>query len=128
MALTGSDPCEEGDPPRPVAEITGVLQALADPVRLAIVRRLADGEEPRPCSSFHLPFHKSTLSHHFRVLREAGLIEHRCQGTWRLITLRRAEVDAVYPGLLDSVLRSPVGIVAGAEGTRPVPAAPTLAK
>jgi len=100
--------CHEDLPPAPIAGIAEVLQALADPMRLAIVRRLAEGEEPRACSSFDLPVHKSTMSHHFRVLREAGLIEHRCHGTWKLISLRRAELDALYPGLLESVLRAPV--------------------
>jgi DNA-binding transcriptional ArsR family regulator len=90
----------------PVAPITEILQALADPIRLEIVRDLAGGAGPRACGSFDLPLHKSTLSHHFKVLREAGLIEHRCQGTWKLISLRRAEVDALYPGLIDSVVRA----------------------
>ena len=103
-----SGACREDDlSPVPVAPITEVLQALGDPVRLEIVRRLAGGEGARACSSFDLPLHKSTLSHHFKVLREAGLIEHRCEGTWKLMSLRRAEIDALYPGLVDSVLGAP---------------------
>jgi DNA-binding transcriptional ArsR family regulator len=103
--------CQEGGPV-PVGGITEILQALADPVRLAMIRRLAACAEPVTCGSFELPLHKSTLSHHFKVLREAGLIEQRCQGTWRMTSLRRAEVDAIYPGLLDSVLRAPAGELA----------------
>jgi DNA-binding transcriptional ArsR family regulator len=99
--------CQEGGPV-PVGGIADVLQALADPARLAMVRRLADCGAPITCGSFDLPLHKSTLSHHFKVLREAGLIEQRCQGTWRMTSLRRAEVDALYPGLLDSILQAPV--------------------
>ncbi len=104
-------PCQEGGP-IPVGGIAEILQALADPARLAMVRRLAGCAEPITCGSFDLPLHKSTLSHHFKVLREAGLIEQRCQGTWRMTSLRRAEVDALYPGLLDSILRAPVAELA----------------
>src|SRR5258708_9219982 len=90
----------------PIPDITSVLQALADPVRIAIVRRLGECEDARACGSFDLPVSKSTLSHHFKVLREAGLIQGRYEGTRKLISLRRADLDAVYPGLLDSVLRA----------------------
>jgi DNA-binding transcriptional ArsR family regulator len=90
----------------PVAEITVVLQALADPARMAIVRGLAESGGARSCGSFELAITKSTLSHHFRVLREAGIIEQRHEGTRKLTTLRREELDAVYPGLLGSVLRA----------------------
>jgi DNA-binding transcriptional ArsR family regulator len=103
--------CQE-DPPVPVGGITAILQALADPARLAMVRRLAACGEPITCGSFDLPLHKSTLSHHFKVLREAGLIDQRCQGTWRMTSLRRAEIDALYPGLLDSVLQAPIAELA----------------
>jgi DNA-binding transcriptional ArsR family regulator len=98
----------------PVAGITTLLQALADPLRLDLVRDLAASAEPRPCGSLIQSVTKSTLSHHLRVLREAGLIEHRLDGTRKLTSLRRAEIDAAYPGLLDSVLRAPVGEPAAA--------------
>jgi DNA-binding transcriptional ArsR family regulator len=98
--------CQGIEAPAQVADLTTVLQALADPVRIAIVRSLAETDGARACGSFYLPVTKSTLSHHFRVLREAGLIEQRCEGTRKLTSLRRADVDAVYPGLLDSVLRA----------------------
>jgi DNA-binding transcriptional ArsR family regulator len=90
----------------PVADITTVLAALADPVRIAVVRCLAEAKDPRPCGSFGINVTKSTLSHHFKTLHQAGLIQGRYEGTRKLIWLRRAEVDAVYPGLLDSVLRA----------------------
>ncbi len=84
-------------------ELTEILHALGDPVRLAIVRELGDGE-PRACGSFsHLGVSHSTLSHHFRVLREAGVIETKAVGQQRLNTLRRRSLDETYPGLLDSV-------------------------
>jgi DNA-binding transcriptional ArsR family regulator len=91
------------------SDLTDVLQALGDPVRLAIVRELAASEpEPRACGTFHLGVSKSTLTHHFKVLREAGVIETRPVGHLRLNRLRRTELDERYPGLLDSVLRPSV--------------------
>src|SRR5262249_23642780 len=66
-------------------ELTDVLQALGDPVRLAIVRELAASEpEPRACGTFRLGVSNSTLTHHFKVLREAGVIETRPEGHLRL--------------------------------------------
>jgi DNA-binding transcriptional ArsR family regulator len=96
------------DPSGPVADIATVLQALADPVRLAMVRSLAGSVEPICCSSFQVPVTKSTLSHHFRVLRAAGLIEQRAEGTRKLTTLRRAEIDAAYPGLVQTLVQAPL--------------------
>lgn len=87
-------------------ELATVLHALSDPQRLRIVRELAASEAPLACGSFALDISKSTRTHHFRVLREAGLIEQRREGTKKLGTLRRAEVDARFPGLLDAVLGS----------------------
>jgi len=104
--------CQGLDAPVPVADLTTVLQALGDPVRIAIVRSLAQTDGARACGSFYLPVAKSTLSHHFRVLREAGLIEQRCEGTRKLTSLRRADVNAVFPGLLDSILHA---VAAGAD-------------
>jgi DNA-binding transcriptional ArsR family regulator len=87
-------------------ELTTILQALGDPIRLQIVGALADGE-PRACGSFaHLGVGAPTISHHFKVLREAGLVETEMHGSKRLNTLRREAVDADFPGLLDSVLES----------------------
>ena len=90
-------------------ELTEILQALGDPVRLAIVRELAGGES-RACGSFtHLGVSHSTLSHHFKVLREAGVIETQAEGSARLNSLRREGLDARYPGLLGSVLAADPG-------------------
>ena len=87
-------------------ELPGVLHALSDPARLEIVRGLAaDGE--RQCGSFDLGLTKATRSHHFKVLREAGLTNTRVAGTARYVTLRRDELDAKFPGLVEAVLQSP---------------------
>jgi len=85
-------------------DLSLILHALSDPQRRTIVRELAAREEPVPCGSIELGVGKSTRTHHFRVLREAGLIEQRREGTRKLTSLRRAEVDATFPGLLDAVL------------------------
>ena len=71
------------------------------------MRRLRSPVKRRAAKSFTLPVTKSTMSHHFRVLRDAGIIEQREVGTRKLTSLCRAELDAAYPGLLDSVLRAP---------------------
>jgi DNA-binding transcriptional ArsR family regulator len=85
-------------------DLSQILHALSDPQRRTIVRELAVQEEPIPCGAIELEVGKSTRTHHFRVLREAGLIEQRRDGTRKLTSLRRAEVDAKFPGLLDAVL------------------------
>ena len=88
-------------------ELAAVLHALSDPMRLQIVRMLADGSEQN-CKSIGLPVTKSTATHHFRVLREAGVLHQRLLGTTRLNALRRADLDARFPGLLDAVLQATV--------------------
>lgn len=86
--------------------VTAVLAALADDVRLKIVRTLADGGE-HVCGTIELGIAKATRSHHFKVLREAGLTRTRAAGTSRYVRLRRDELDRLYPGLLDAVLTAP---------------------
>lgn len=93
-------------PDRDQIELAAVLHALSDPQRLTIVRELAAADEPRACGSFALEVAKSTRTHHFRVLREAGVIRQYRDGTSRLSTLRRDDLDARFPGLLDAVLRA----------------------
>jgi DNA-binding transcriptional ArsR family regulator len=81
-------------------EFAGVLLALSDPIRLAIVAAL-DGDRQLACGAFELPVGKSTRSWHFRVLREAGVLRQRDEGTRRLNSLRRDDLDRRFPGLLD---------------------------
>jgi DNA-binding transcriptional ArsR family regulator len=96
-------------PDRGDLDLPTVLASLADPYRLACVRGLAQHGETS-CSTLHvltgLECSKSTASHHFRVLREAGVISTRVSGVHRFSTLRRADLDARFPGLLDAVLAS----------------------
>src|SRR5262245_66541765 len=90
-------------PDREDMELPAVLHALSDPVRLEIVAALAAGGE-QACGLLALPVSDSTRSHHLRVLRDAGVTATRVVGTRRLVSLRREDVDARFPGLLDSVL------------------------
>ncbi|MFL4474309.1 ArsR/SmtB family transcription factor [Paeniglutamicibacter sp. MACA_103] len=83
-----------------------VLAALADPVRLRIVRQLAGGHEDQACIAFELPVTKSTSTHHFRVLRESGVITQHYRGTAILSNLRAQVLNERFPGLLDAVLRA----------------------
>ncbi|MEV6803910.1 metalloregulator ArsR/SmtB family transcription factor [Streptomyces sp. NPDC051132] len=97
---------EETRLPQPdlgTVEIGTVLQALADPVRLRIVRLLGDLGEA-PCGGLDLPVKRSTVSHHLRTLRESGLVETRLRGNTRVSRIRGAELDRRFPGLLTAVL------------------------
>jgi len=94
---------ELNGPAREEIALAPVLAALSDPVRLEIVGKLACGTE-LSCRSLGLPVAKSTLTHHFRVLREAGVIRQALVGTSKLNSLRRDDLDARFPGLLDAVL------------------------
>ena len=91
-------------PSRAEIELAAVLHALSDPVRLKMVAALADSEGAPTCGSFDVPVTKSTCTHHFKVLREAGIIQQRQEGTARLNTLRRDDLEARFPGLLETVL------------------------
>ena len=93
-------------PERDEIELPGVLHALSDPQRLEIVRRLAETDEPCACGSIKLGVSKSTMTHHFRVLRESGVIRQKREGTSKLTELRREDLDARFPGLINAVLSS----------------------
>jgi DNA-binding transcriptional ArsR family regulator len=94
------------DPDR--ISLADVLYALGDPVRLEIVRRLADGgEQPCAClcTGVDANIAKSTMSHHFRILRAAGVIFTRKEGTQLLNSLRREDLERLFPGLLAVVVQ-----------------------
>lgn len=93
-------------PPHPEVSQFGlqqVLEALVDPVRRSIVTQLDAAGEDIKCGGFDLPVSKSTATHHFTVLREAGLIRQYYVGTSRMNALRRPEMDEAFPGLLDAL-------------------------
>jgi DNA-binding transcriptional ArsR family regulator len=99
---------EIAHPLRAEIELGDVLHALSDPVRLRIVAELAHGDADAhlTCGSFDVPVSKSTCTHHFKVLREAGLIHQQPEGTARLNTLRRDDLEARFPGLLETILQA----------------------
>jgi len=108
MTSAKHSPQSTGQPDLASIDGVSVLQALSDPVRLEIVRQLAgcpDAGELR-CMEVEVPVTKSTASHHFKTLHAAGVTSEREQGTSKFIKLRRAELDARFPGLIDSVLRA----------------------
>jgi DNA-binding transcriptional ArsR family regulator len=83
--------------------LTGVLAALSDPVRLSIVSALANSDGERAWSDFDVDVCASTLSHHMKTLRTAGLIDHRKDGTRCYVSLR-PDLERVFPGLLGCIL------------------------
>jgi DNA-binding transcriptional ArsR family regulator len=80
-----------------------VMAALSDPLRLGLMRVLADGAE-RGWSELQVPVAKSTQSHHLAVLRSAGLIRTREEGTRCFVVTRHPEVESRFPGLLAAIL------------------------
>lgn len=83
-----------------------VLSALSDPIRLRIVHDLSLGHEDMACIAFELPVSKSTSTHHFRVLRESGVIRQHYAGTSRMSRLRADDLQQRFPGLLSAVLHA----------------------
>ncbi|MGZ8634062.1 MAG: ArsR/SmtB family transcription factor [Solirubrobacteraceae bacterium] len=99
-------------PSRDEFDLSAVMHALSDPARRKVVATLA-AEGERACGTFPLGVTKATASHHFKVLREAGLTMTRVEGAHRFLTLRRDDLDARFPGLLDAVLSAePAGALA----------------
>lgn len=87
-------------------ELARVLYALSDPVRLDVARQL-DREGEATCAALDHGRPKSSMSHHFRVLRDAGVVQTRTDGTAHMNAVRRDELDRLFPGLLDAVLKAP---------------------
>lgn len=89
-----------------------VLRAVSDPIRLRIVQVLADGvEHPKTTDIWGFDVQKSTMAHHFKTLREAGLTRTLVEGRNHSIRLRREELDAKFPGLIDALVAGtpPIG-------------------
>lgn len=100
-------PDAEGHPEAAEIALGPLLAALADPLRRRVVAELARAPAGtvRTCASFGLPVSKATLTHHFRVLREAGLIRQVDRGNRRAAELRAGELESRFPGLLALIAR-----------------------
>ena len=115
MGDGGEKPATDlADAPLPAMRLDKVFQALSDPVRLGILIQLYRLGESS-CAALDGGRPKSTMSHHFRVLREAGLVGTRAEGVTHMNTLCRERLDAAFPGLLDAI------IAAAAKTPAPVP-------
>lgn len=95
-------------PPVSELDLATILRTTGDPVRLAVVQLLMDDRE-RTCTELReaMEMPASTMSYHLRLLREAGLTLSRPAGTERLVTLRRADLDESFPGLLGVLAAGP---------------------
>jgi DNA-binding transcriptional ArsR family regulator len=94
-------------PPLSGVDLVDVLRAVADPIRLRIVQTLAAGGPHGKCGEhWNFGVHKSTMTHHFRVLRQAGLTRTTVTGRTHTIELRRDELDTRFPGLIDALMGS----------------------
>ena len=82
-------------------------EAFVSTLASTLEREAREGEAS--CSALDGGRPKSSMSHHFRVLRDAGLVRTRGEGTQHLNSLRREELDRRFPGLLNSVIRAPKG-------------------
>ncbi len=86
------------------------MHALSDPVRVAIFAQIAGASCPQTCSNFvnisQKAIPKSTLSQHFKALREAGLIRGERQGVEMRNTSRCAEIDKRFPGLIAAIVKA----------------------
>ncbi len=84
-------------------DLATVLNALGDPIRLEILKTI-DSLGESTCATCSGGMAKSAVSHHYKVLREAGIIRVRVEGTHRFLTIRKDDLDERFPGLIDSVL------------------------
>jgi DNA-binding transcriptional ArsR family regulator len=108
MPVAKTEPTHTAQPDLEGIDLATVLHALADPVRLEIVRQVGGCPEGSAltCGELELPVSKSTGSHHLKILHRAGITSEREQGTRKFIRLRRGDLERRFPGLLDSVLRA----------------------
>ena len=90
--------------------VEGILHALSDPARVAICARIVGSECSHTCSAFlkidEKSIPKSTLSQHFKALRDAGLIRSERRGVEMLNTSRCDEIEARFPGLIEAIVNA----------------------
>lgn len=103
--MTPVDHADAKHPATADISLTRVLFALSEPLRLGIVCLLSDGQE-RQWGELDAPVSKSTLSHHMKTLRSAGITRTRDEGTRCYVHLRADDLDARFPGLLTSLLKA----------------------
>lgn len=87
-------------------ELTDIMYALADPTRLEIIALLAKAGKKLTCGEINLNRPKSSMSHHFKILRGAGLVQTLIEGTEHMNSLRLEEIEKKYPGVLSAVLKA----------------------
>jgi hypothetical protein len=92
-------------PDRDAICLDKVLTALGSPIRLAAVKVIAQ-QEACPCCAVLPHMRKSTMTHHFRILRDSGVVWQRHIGREYKLSLRREDLDSRFPGLLDAILQS----------------------
>lgn len=90
-------------PLRDEIALTQVLHALSDPVRMEIVLKIARSGQVA-CGAFDIPMPKSTLSHHFKVLRESGVVAIRREGNEIMNSLRYEDLEARFPGVIKAII------------------------
>lgn len=81
---------------------SSLFYALSDPARVEIIIQLLDQDE-LTCGEFKSSLTKSTLSHHFKVLRESGIIKKREEGKLHYVSLRTDEIEKRLPGFIDTL-------------------------
>jgi DNA-binding transcriptional ArsR family regulator len=87
-------------------ELTDIMYALADPTRLEIIALLSKAGKKLTCGEINLNRPKSSMSHHFKILRGAGLVQTLIEGTEHMNSLRLEEIEQKYPGVLSAVLKA----------------------
>lgn len=101
------DECGFSHPDEGTLSLEAIFHALSDPYRLRIVRALAASPVPMNCGDLSFGRPKSSMSHHFRILRAAGMLHTANQGVEHMNSLRREALDRRFPGLMAAVLGAP---------------------
>lgn len=86
-------------------DLTELMYALSDPTRVEIVRMIALASEPLKCGDIQLDRPKSSMSHHFKILRSSGLVKTEIEGKEHLNSLRTNELESRFPGVFKSILK-----------------------
>jgi DNA-binding transcriptional ArsR family regulator len=86
-------------------DITEIMYALSDPARVEIVRLIALADKPLTCGDLQLDRPKSSMSHHFKILRSSGIIKTDIEGKEHYNSLRLKELEKRFPGVLSSILK-----------------------